>query len=318
MRYCLPLLFFLLIIFLSLSLFVYRRKATQEKVEKKLRAAIPHSDTLGLDAPPILKCMEPAIRVLRRHPRLPYLVFPSAILLLITRSPWSLPLAIPFYWLLPRWIERFRESRNQKKIRDQLFDFIDCVIQSLEAGSSVFQSLELAATEMDEPLASELQLTVAQINLGEDFEDALRSLGERMDNSDLQVIITAIILLKQSGGNLPALLRKLGDMMQDRQEIEREIKVYTVQGRLSGYVVSALPIAFLLIESAFSRQFVRPLFTTPLGLILLLVGLFMETVGFLWIRKISQLGMEKSDMKKDGPRRRIDAPNTRLSRLGVK
>ncbi len=292
MKFLLPFMFFLLSLSFAISIDIYRKKSLQEKAEKKLRAAaITQNEERG-DISSISRWAEGTRKLLLRHPRTICLVLPCAFLYLITRSFWSLPLSIPLYWLLPRFIEKFRESRKRKIIEVQLFDFVDCMIQSLEGGSSVFQSLDFAASEMEEPLSSELQKAVTQINLGEEFEDAMKTLGERINHPDLHVILTAIILLKQSGGNLPSLLRKLREMMQDRQEIQREIKVFTVQGRLSGYVVSALPVAFLLIESAFSRKFVRPLFTTPSGLILLVVGLLMETIGFLWIRKISRLGVD--------------------------
>jgi tight adherence protein B len=218
------------------------------------------------------------------------LLAPAALILTISRSWWSLLITLPCGLFLPGFLEKRSKSRRRKLMRAQLQDFLDAMIQSLEGGFSLYQALEFSADDVAPPLSIELKRSVAEIHYGSELEDALARLGENIAEPEFDTIMETLLLLKQSGGNLPLLLRKLRAMMRDRAEAAREIRVYTTQGRWSGYVVAALPVAFLAIESVFSPSLIRPLFATPLGLILLTTGLALDAAGFLCVRHISRLG----------------------------
>jgi tight adherence protein B len=215
---------------------------------------------------------------------------PAALILTLSRSWWSLLVTLPCALFLPGFLERLSESRRRKLVRAQLQDFLDAMIQSLEGGFSLYQALEFSADDVAPPLSLELKRAVAEIHYGGELEDILVRLGESIGEPEFDTIMETLLLLKQSGGNLPLLLRKLRVMMRDRAEAAREIRVYTTQGRWSGYVVAALPVAFLAIESVFSPSLIRPLFATPVGLILLTTGIAMDAAGFFCVRHISRLG----------------------------
>ncbi len=219
-----------------------------------------------------------------------FILIPAFIFLALTRSCWSLLVSLPFGLALPGITEKLRDSRKKRLIRSQLYDFLDAMIQSLEGGFSIYQALEFSADDVTPPLSLELQRAVSDINYGSEFEDAMERARKRVADPVFDTMVDTLLLLKQSGGNLPLLLRKLRGFMRDREEAEREIRVNTTQGRWSGYVVASLPLAFLAIESIFSPSLIRPLFSTPVGLTLLAIGLGLDAAGFLCVRHISKLG----------------------------
>lgn len=226
----------------------------------------------------------------RRAARALCLLAPALLILALSRSWSSLLVTLPCGLFLPGLLEKLSETRRRKLVRAQLQDFLDAMIQSLEGGFSLYQALEFSADDVAPPLSLELKKAVAEIHYGSELEETLGRLGENIGEPEFDTIMETLLLLKQSGGNLPLLLRKLRGMMRDRAEAAREIRVYTTQGRWSGYVVAALPVAFLAIESVFSPSLIRPLFATPLGLTLLTVGIVMDAAGFLCVRHISRLG----------------------------
>lgn len=226
----------------------------------------------------------------RRTTRALCLLAPAVLILTLSRSWSSLFVTLPCGLFLPGFLEKLSEARKRKLMRAQLQDFLDAMIQSLEGGFSLYQALEFSADDVAPPLSIELRRAVAEIHYGSELEETLGRLGESIGEPEFNTIMETLLLLKQSGGNLPLLLRKLRGMMRDRAEAAREVRVYTTQGRWSGYVVAALPVAFLAIESVFSPSLVRPLFATPLGLTLLVIGIGMDAAGFLCVRHISRLG----------------------------
>jgi tight adherence protein B len=283
---------FTLITVVTILLLHSRKLAKRETVERYLAIEDPGA---GLKRKREVSRKEELSSFTKSIKRLSHLYISLAagmIVLLISGSLAGLISALPLCWLIPKVAKKLKRARERKRLRQQLLDFLDCTIQSLEGGFSLLQSLEFASGELDPPLAPELAKTLGEVHLGKDLDSALSNLGDRLDDPDLRTILSSLLLLKQSGGNLPQMLRKLRRLIQERLEIQRELEVYTVQGRLSGYVVSSLPIVFLLIESVFSRKLVRPLFSTPPGISILAMGLLLETLGFLWIKKISRLGVE--------------------------
>ncbi len=121
----------------------------------------------------------------------------------------------------------------------------------------MLQALQFAAEDLGPPLRDELNRTLSDISLGKELEIAFSELGARINDPELTVMLEVLLLLKQSGGNLPEILRRLREMMREREDLRRDIRVYTTQGRWSGYVVSLLPAAFLGLESLLSPAFIR-------------------------------------------------------------
>jgi tight adherence protein B len=200
--------------------------------------------------------------------------------------------ALAGFWLPSFWLNRRKNSRL-KAFNARLADTIVLIANSLRAGSSFLQSIEMVVRESQPPISTEFNRVVREVNLGLPFEQALNNLVRRVRSDDLELMTTAINIQHQVGGNLAEILDSIAFTIRERVRIKGEIRTLTAQGRMSGYVVGFLPIGLLAIISAIAPQFVGPMFEKPpeafglpLGVCLLAMGGIMMGIGFLFIRRI--------------------------------
>jgi tight adherence protein B len=144
----------------------------------------------------------------------------------------------------------------------------------------------MISTEIAAPLGKEFGRVFEEQNLGVPIEESLRSLTERVPNIDLQFLVTAIILQRQTGGDLAEILDKIGRLIRERFQIWGQIQALTGEGRLSGIVLLALPVLLFLTVYQLNREYVMVLFTEPMGKKMLAGAIFMQILGALAIRKI--------------------------------
>jgi tight adherence protein B len=203
---------------------------------------------------------------------------------------WLIGLGIAFF--LPRMWLNLRKSRRLKAFNGQLADTITLLANSLRAGSSFLQSIELVVRESQPPISTEFTRVIREVNLGLSLEQALANMTRRVQSDDLDLMTTAIIIQSQVGGNLAEILDSIAFTIRERVRIKGEIKTLTAQGRLSGYVVAGLPIGLAGILSVVSPNFMAPMFGepnvagVPVGMLLLFAGGVMMVMGFLAIRRI--------------------------------
>jgi len=200
--------------------------------------------------------------------------------------------ALAGFWLPSFWLNR-RKSSRLKAFNARLADTIVLIANSLRAGSSFLQSIEMVVRESQPPISTEFNRVVREVNLGLPFEQALNNLVRRVRSDDLELMTTAINIQHQVGGNLAEILDSIAFTIRERVRIKGEIRTLTAQGRMSGYVVGFLPIGLLAIISAIAPQFVGPMFEKPpeafglpLGVVMLAMGGIMMGIGFLFIRRI--------------------------------
>ena len=196
------------------------------------------------------------------------------------------------YWLPNFWLGR-RKSSRLKAFNSGLADTIMLLGNSLRAGSSFLQSVELIVREARPPISTEFARVIREVNLGLPLDDALANLGRRMKSDDLDLMITAIAIQHQVGGNLAEILDTISFTIRERVRIKGEIKTLTAQQRMSGYVVGFLPVALVLLLSVIAPTFMAPmlqkppeLLGQPAGLFILGIGAFMMLIGFVLIRRI--------------------------------
>ncbi len=188
--------------------------------------------------------------------------------------------------VLPRvWLKNTQKNKSQR-FNDQLVDALLILANSLKAGFSFMQALDLVSREMPDPIAWELQFSIREMNYGTPTEQALLNLNDRIGSDDLDLLITAILIQRQVGGNLAEVLQSIHSTIQDRLRIKRQIKTLTAQGRMSGYVIAALPFGIAAILSLIDRSYFILMITKPLGWAMIGGGLTSEIIGFLIIRKI--------------------------------
>ncbi len=186
-----------------------------------------------------------------------------------------------------RWFMlKFQKGRRLKKFTVALPDAIELISRALRAGHSMASAIEIVAEQSVEPLASEFEIVYQQQKFGIPFREALLQLGQRIPSKDLHFLITAILVQKETGGDLTEILDRTTHVIRERVRIEGEIKTYTAQGRLTGWILAALPVIMLLIINVMSPGYSDILFHDPVGQELLYTGVGLITIGTLIIRKI--------------------------------
>jgi tight adherence protein B len=208
------------------------------------------------------------------------------LLLGILRDPLSGVIGVILGYMLPRWYVGRRIGGRLGAFNKQLADTTTLLSNSLRAGSSFLQSIELVSRESPAPMGEEMGRVVREVNLGLALEEALANLVRRIKSDDLDLMVTAIGVQQQVGGNLAEILDTIAFTIRERVRIKGEINTLTAQGRMSGYLVAFLPIGIAVTLNFINPDFMRPLFTQLLGQILLGVGGVMMVIGFFAIQKI--------------------------------
>ena len=212
-----------------------------------------------------------------------------AAVLLLLRDPLSALVGALLGYFLPRmWVGR-RIGSRLNSFNKQLPDTITLLSNSLRAGSSFLQSIELVSRESPAPMGPEMGRVVREVNLGLSMEEALSNLVRRIKSDDLDLMVTAIGVQQQVGGNLAEILDTIAFTIRERVRIKGEIRTLTAQGRYSGYLVAFLPIGIMVTLNLINPEFMQPLFTELIGQILLVVGGIMMLIGFFAIQKITDI-----------------------------
>lgn len=188
------------------------------------------------------------------------------------------------------WLQAYIQRRRQA-FADQLGDTLVMMANALRAGFSFNQSMALIGKSMTPPVSEEFTKAVTEMQLGATAEDAVRHLAERVQSKDFDLVAMTLLIQRQVGGNLAEILNIVAHTIDDRIRIKREINVLTAQGRLSGWVLVILPFAFAGVMTWINPSYMKPLFTTPIGHILLGGGIFMDFLGLLVIKKLIYIEM---------------------------
>jgi len=188
--------------------------------------------------------------------------------------------SVPYISLFVMRAQRFQ------KCDDLLPEAIDLMARGLRAGHALTAVIEMVADEIAEPIASEFKRLHEEVQLGVTLRDATMNLVSRLPRGDMRFLATAILLQKETGGNLAVILDKTAAVARERARLRGQIKIYTAQGRVTGFVLCAMPFVMFGLLSAVNWQFERLLVTEDLGRILIYVGLGLMLLGVLIIRKI--------------------------------
>ena len=188
--------------------------------------------------------------------------------------------------LLPYLIFRHKRNRRFYKFEEQLPEAIDMLGRAIRAGHPLSSGLKMVSDEAGEPVASEFRRTHEEHRFGLAFEDAMLAMADRVRIVDVRILVTAILIQREVGGNLAEVLYNLASVIRARFTIRRQLRVYTAQGRFSGYVLAVLPIAVGAAIYSLNPPYIKLLFTDPLGKLLVITAVIFQIVGFLWIRKI--------------------------------
>ena len=183
-----------------------------------------------------------------------------------------------------RLIVSVRISRRQNAFRDQLPDMLQLIASSLRAGLSLPQALDAVVREDSQPAAGEFSRALAEARIGANLEDALDTVAVRMDSVDLRWTVMAIRIQRGVGGNLAEVLSQTVATMRERANLRRHARALSAEGRLSGYILIGLPLALAAWLFLTDRSYLRPLWTTPFGVLLVIGTAVLFVIGVIWMR----------------------------------
>jgi tight adherence protein B len=189
------------------------------------------------------------------------------------------------YWLPSQWLSGKRKKR-MTRIVSQLVDLLGMVSNSLKSGYGLMQSFDFASKQLPDPLGQEIRRMLRESTLGMAAEQALAALGERLQSSDLDMVLTAINVQRAVGGNLAEILDKVAFTMRERERIRGEISTLTAQQKMTGIVIGGLPIFMFGIFMVLNPSYMSLLFNTMTGRLLMIGAASMEVMGYFSIKRI--------------------------------
>jgi tight adherence protein B len=190
---------------------------------------------------------------------------------------------------LPYSYASYRRTKRFQKFEELFPEAIDTLARAVRAGHAFTTALELIANELSEPVASEFRKLFEEQKFGLPVRDALMNLAERVPLVDVKFFVTAVMLQRETGGNLAEILDNLSYVIRERFKIMRQVRVYTAQGRLTMMLLMGLPPVIVITMLMTSPAFIRPLFSDPIGHFLVVAGIVLQTMGYFVIRKIIQI-----------------------------
>lgn len=191
--------------------------------------------------------------------------------------------AVPYLRLVQRI------GARRKLIEAQLVDALSLISNALRSGYSFLQAMDVAARELPEPIAGELEQVLRETRVNISVDAALANMVERTGSQDLDMAVTAIAIQRQVGGNLGEVLDNISNTIRERLRVRGEIRALTAQGRISAWIVGLLPLVLTVVIYLLNREYISVLFIHPVGRFALILAALMESVGVALIRRIIQI-----------------------------
>lgn len=208
------------------------------------------------------------------------------IFALATRNPVTGLLALLLFLAADFVFVQRRITKRLNNFQRQLADCLSLVANSLRAGFSFLQTMEIISREMEPPMSTEFERVMRDTSLGKSLDEALHDMDERVGSADFSLVVTAVLIQQQVGGNLATILDTIRSTITERIRIRREVNTLTAQGKMSGIVLACIPVALALFFYISSPEYLTPLLTTDIGKIAIIGTVFLVIVGFIIIRKI--------------------------------
>jgi tight adherence protein B len=208
---------------------------------------------------------------------------------ILVRSPFAPLLAIAIGAATPTLILIRRRSRRLHRIEEQFPDALDLLSRALRAGHAFQTALGMVADEVPPPVGPEFKKTFDQQNFGLPLREALGQMAERVPLLDIRFFVTAVLIQRETGGNLAEILDNLAHVVRERFKIIRQVRVHTAHGRFTAWVLLSLPAVLAVVLSFINPGHMQLLFREHMGRMMLAAAIVMQAVGYLWIRKVIRI-----------------------------
>jgi tight adherence protein B len=187
---------------------------------------------------------------------------------------------------IPFIVLHYKKKQRTMRFTEQFANALDMIARSLRAGHSLASAIQMVGTEMSEPVAGLFKAVYEEQTYGLSLKDAFAHLIERMDTVDLRFFVTAVSIYREIGGNLSEILERLAQTIRERIKIRRQVRVYTAQARLSGYILTALPIFTAVFFYFIAPDYIGELWAAKVGRYFIAAAITAQIIGFFVIRKI--------------------------------
>jgi tight adherence protein B len=198
-------------------------------------------------------------------------------------------IALLIGFVLPYSVVSYKRNKRFEKFEELFPEAIDTLARAVRAGHAFTTALEMITDEVSEPVSGEFRQLYEEQKFGMPVRDALMNLTERMPLVDVKFFVTAVMLQRETGGNLAEILDNLSYVIRERFKIQRQVRVYTAQGRLTMALLMGMPPIIVTVMLVLNPMFIKPLFSDPIGHTLLVAGITLQTVGYFVIRKIIKI-----------------------------
>lgn len=211
------------------------------------------------------------------------------ILFLITRSLFVTMLFTIVWFVLPQILIKFAQEKKKERIENQIPAALSLMRNSLEAGFSFLQSMEVISDEMDPPISEEFGRVLHELKVGKDLAIAMNNMLERIQSDEMRLVVIAVLIQREVGGNLGEIIDVILETIKDRIQIKGEIRTLTAQGRLSAVIVTLLPVFLGLIMYFMNPQYMIPFFESKVGQSAIGFAIFWDLIGIYIISRIIKI-----------------------------
>jgi tight adherence protein B len=211
------------------------------------------------------------------------------IVAMAVRGMWGLIAGGVLGFAVPFMILNVKRNKRLHKFEEEFPEALDLIARALKAGHAFATGLKMVADEMDDPVGPEFRKTFDEQNFGLPLKDALDNLTHRVPSLDVRFFATAVLIQRETGGNMAEILENLAHVVRERFKILRQVRVYTAHGRMTGYVLLALPAVLCIALSFINPDHMNLLFRERIGQMLLMTAVVMQTIGYFWIRQVVKI-----------------------------
>jgi tight adherence protein B len=216
-------------------------------------------------------------------------VLVAVVIVTVSHRGWTAPIGFVLGFCLPALYLRFKRSRRIAKFEEFFPEALDLISRAVRAGHAFSAGMKMVADEMRDPVGPEFRKAFDEQNYGLPLKESLNNLAGRVPLLDVRFFATAVLIQRETGGNLSEILDNLAAVVRERFKIRRQVRVHTAHGRFTGYVLLALP-AFL----AFALLLINPehmklLFDERMGQMMIVATIVLQTIGFIWIKQVVKI-----------------------------
>jgi tight adherence protein B len=207
----------------------------------------------------------------------------------VVRQNWATPLAAIAGTTLPTLYLMRKRSVRLHKFEEMFPEALDLLSRAVKAGHAFQTAMNMAAEELPDPVGPEFRKTFDQQNFGLPLRDALNAMSERIPIIDVKFFVTAVLIQRETGGNLSEILDNLSHVVRERFKVLRQVRVHTAHGRFTGWVLMALPAALGVVMSFINPEHMQTLYRESMGRMMLMTAVVMQTIGYFWIKRVIKI-----------------------------